>query len=241
MLIGNWDISAADARQWNVKPGFHSFKNDSEWDEGASLPVMFKNRIEFKTFTVTLMIKCAGGRQAIIARCSEILSHLIEPTELTLEGFENKFFAVMTKSSHDETAIQHWHKLTIEFEGYEYAKDETVQTFSGTSEFTVTNPGNIQSPAIVEITPKIGAASIILTGICRDPNMGTDLPVTVRELTTGNTVILDGETGLFTQNGELKAADIDIWALPDLLPGDNKITVNNSRMDIAVRFHPRFI
>lgn len=239
MTINNWDISNADAKQWNVTPGFHSVENESEWIKGSPIPWFGKNRIGFKPIKVTLVVKKDGGRQAILNRCSEILSHLLEPAELMLDKFDHAFYGVMTKYSHDEKAMNRWHTLELEFDAYEYAREEIVQTFSGVSDFIVVNTGNIETPAIVEITPQIGAASIEISGICRDENTREDLPVTIRELTTGSTVILDGATGLFTQSGELK--DIDIWSLPTLMPGNNLITVNNSRMDISVRFHPHFM
>ncbi len=240
MKFNGWDISNADARQWNVTPGFHTVKNDSDWVRGSPQPVMFKNKVGFKTIRVTLLVK-AGGRQAILSRCSEILTHFQEPGKLELDGFVHDFYGVMTKYTHNERVMNRWHILTVDFDGYECAKTESIQSFSGAQSFTVTNTGTLLTPAIIEITPQAGAAEIELTGLCRNTDTGEDLPVKVRELITGNTVALDGITGLFTQEGDLKAGDIDIWGLPTLLPGNNQITVDNAWMDITVRFHPRFM
>lgn len=247
MKFNGWDVADADAEQWNVTPGFHSVKNDSEWSRGSPVPVMLDGEIGFKTIIVTLLIKRDGGRQKILERCSEILSHMLVPGELELDDFEHNFYGVLTKHSLTENPLNvpfvkynRASKLALTFDGYEYAKTESIQSFSGSTVFTVSNAGNIPTPAVIEITPQIGAASIVLTGICRDPDTGEDLPVTVRELTTGKTVVLDGTTGLFTQEGALKT-DLEIWERPALLPGTNKITVNNNRMDITVRFHPRFM
>lgn len=241
MLIDGWDISNADARQWNVTPGFHEIKNDSEWERGSPIPALFKNEIGFKPIKVSLLIKKNGGRQAILGRCSEILSHLLGPVDLTLDQFAHNFCGILSKYSHNEKSMDHWHILTLEFDGYEYDKTETVQTFKGTTDFVVLNTGNILTPVIIEITPQIGAASMKLSGICRDEITGEDLPVTIRELTAGNKVMLNGKTGLFTQNEQLKSKDIDIWQLPTLLPGSNRILIDNNRMDITIRFHPRFM
>lgn len=241
MKIDGWDIADADARQWNVTPGFHSVKNTSDWARGSPVPVMIKNEIGFKRIKIVLLVKKSGGRQAIIERCSEILSHLLEPVELELDWFDHKFFGVLAKDPvHNEKAMRFWHTLTLEFDCYEYAEEIPVTT-SGAKTMLISNPGNILTPAIIEVTPQIGVASIVLTGICRDPNTGEDMPVTIRELVTGKTVILDGETGLITEDGKLKAKDVDIWALPALLPGDNRITLNSEWMDITVRFRPRFM
>lgn len=239
MKINEWDICEADAKQWNVIMGYHSIDNESEWARGSPIPILFQNEIGFKPMKITLLIK-ADGRQDILGRCSEILSHLLAPAELTLDGFEHKFCGILKKHSHSENAMRRWHTLTLEFDCYEYGP-QVEQTFSGTTSIIVSNSGNIVTPAVIVITPQIGAASVELTGICRDPNTGEDLPVTVRELTAGKKVILDGEAGLFTEDGKLKASDIDIWGVPVLLPGNNKIAVNNNRMDIAVQFRPRFM
>jgi phage-related protein len=240
MLIDGWDISEANAKQWNVTPAFHDVKNDSEWDSGSPVPAFSNNEINFKTIQVTILIK-ASGRQLLLNSESNILSRLLEPVDLELDGFDHIFHGIMTKHSLSEKSMKRWHTLTIELDGYEMAKKETKQTFSGTKSFKVTNPGNIVTPAIVEITPSIGAVSIEITGICRRGVTGEDLPVTIKNLTTGNTVTLDGETGLFTEKGELKTGDLEIWALPSLLPGENNITVDNSRMEISVRFYPRYM
>lgn len=247
MKINGWDIASADAKQWNVTPGFRSISNNSEWARGHPEPVLFGNTTGFKPLKIVLLVKADRDRQKILNRCSEILSRLLEPVDLELDGFEHKFHGVLAKHSLEENPLgipfvqyNRASKLTLEFDCYEYGEEE-VKVGSGATELVIQNSGNVPTPAIVEITPQIGAASIIMTGICRNTDIGEDLPVTVRDLETGKTVILDGESGLFTQDGELKAADIDIWSVPALLPGQNKITINNDRMDVVVRFRPRFM
>lgn len=240
MLIGTWDISNAGARQSNVTFGYSGISNNSEWSRGSPAPFLIKNDIGFKSLKIVLVVK-GSGREEILHRCSEILSHCLSPVELTLDNYHNRYFyGIIKKHSAVEQSMKRWHTLTLEFDCYEYG-NEVTQTFSGSTEFTLNNTGNIPTATTIEITPQIGAASIVLSGICRDYDTGEDLPVTIRELTTGKTVIIDGETGLITQDGEVKAADVDIWSLPVLLPGENKITVNNNRMDITLRFRPRFM
>lgn len=38
MKINGWDISGAQARQWNVTPAFSNIENESEWQRGSPLP-----------------------------------------------------------------------------------------------------------------------------------------------------------------------------------------------------------
>lgn len=240
MKIDGWDIAQADARQWNVTPGFHKMKNDSEWIKGSYEPVMMRNEIGFKPLTVRILIKADGGRQAILARGSEILAHLVEPVDLELDGFPHRYHAVLTGQKYEETAMQRFHALALDFDCYEYG-EEVSASYSGETSIAVDNPGNIITPATIEITPQIGVMKIVLAGFCRDPVTGADMPITVQNLETGKKVVIDGKTGLVTQDGALKAADVEFWNIPTLLPGANNITVDSNRMDIAVRFHPRFM
>ena len=246
MTINGWDISEAESVQWNVTPGFHSISNDSEWVRGSPMPVLIGNTTGFKSIKVTLLVKADRDRQAILQRCSRILSHLLEPAELELDDFTHKFYGILAKHSLEENSLNvlfvkfnRAAKLTLEFSCYEYA-DMVTQTFTGQTQISVTNPGNIVTPVRVEITPQTGVASTVITGLCREAGTGKDLPVTIGELVTGKNVILDGETGLFTQDGEVKK-ELEIWGLPALLPGINTITVNNSWTDITLKYRPRFM
>lgn len=240
MLIGTRDVSEWNARQWNVSIGNHEIENESEWTRGSPLPFFGRNTIGFKTVKVVLLIK-DDGREAMNRDRSGILAALLEPAELTLEGFTNKFFGILKKHSFTETVgnrLDCWHKLTLEFLAYEFG--QTVSA-SGTGTVTITNPGNIEGPAVIELTPTFGAAAVTMTGVCRNPETGEDDPVTIRNLETGKTIVLDGETGLITQDGELKAGDVDIWEMPSVLPGENTITCSTDKITITVKIKPRYM
>ena len=246
MTIGGWDISNADATQWNVTPGFSSISNDSEWAAGSPTPVLFANTIGFKTMTVTLLVRGERDRDEILQKCSQILAHLLKPAEFVLDGFTHKFYGILNKHTLEENPLSipivnynRAAKLKLELHCYEYGSKVTTSV-SKKTEFTVNNAGNIITPVCVSVTPQAGAASTTITGLCRDANTGADLPITIKELETGKEVILDGNTGLFTQEGAIKT-DLDIWGLPTLLPGKNTITVDNDWMDIELTFSPRYI
>lgn len=240
MLINGWDIICAGAKQCNVIFGSHAVSNTSEWIRGSPAPVLIRNDIGFKTLKIVLLIKRAGGRENLLRARSDILSRLLEPVELTLDGYGNCFFGILTGHSAQENVLRRWHTLTLEFDCYEYGSRVTA-SFAKTDQVTIANTGNLPAPALVEITPLSGAASLTVTGICCDADTGKDLPVTVRNLTTGKTVSIDGETGLITEDGAIKAGDVEIWSLPVLLPGDNRIILDNQWMDFTVKFRPRFM
>lgn len=246
MLINQWNIEEAKARQMNVTIGHHSVSTKSEWSQ---VPVFLKNNIGFKTVTVILAVH-GENRADIIHNRSLILSRLLEPVELALDGYGHKFYGILSKQTSTERSKNRWHNLQLDFNCYEYG--ETVATFfehytgedtdpGRINAVTFNNDGDIETPVRLEIMPLAGATSITLTGICRDDVTDEDLPVTIKNIETGKTVVLDGETGLITQGEETKVADVDLWKLPSLKPGVNKVTVDNDWMDIKIVYKPRYM
>lgn len=251
MLIDTWDISNARAKQWTVTPGHHSVNNESEWVRGSPAPVLLGSGIGFKKMKVALLVY-GNGRQAILDNCGTILSRLMAPARLTLDGFAHKYHGVLEKHSLTENPLNildlrknRCAKLALEFNCCEYAAQQDgspyAESASGVTRTVITNPGNILTPAVVEITPRIGLAELELTGICRDPGTLEDLPVKVKNLAAGKKIVLDGETGLMTENGALKAFDIEIWEIPTLRPGQNPVTLSSDRLDITVKYYPRYM
>lgn len=244
MWINEWDIGEADAQQWKVTFGHHAIGNNSSWIPGSPVPVILDGNMGFKSLQVTIRIR-GDTREEIIGKRSMILSRLITPAQIKLNGYSHRFFGSLKKANATEFIQKRSHRLVLDFDCYEYGCQPDGAPFeesaSGVTETVVTNPGNILTPAVVELTPQVGVAELKLNGICRNPNTGADLPVTVRNLTTGKKVILDGETGLMTEDEKLKAGDIDIWERPTLIPGSNTVMMNSDRMNITVRFFPRYM
>lgn len=252
MKINGWDISKVKAKQWNVVPGFSDIGNESEWQRGSPLPFFVKGSIGFKNLQITLLVY-GSGRNEILQNCSTLLSKMMsESVILELDGFNHKFCGYMSKNELSENPLgrlrvssNRLSKITVDFICYEYSEQPDGTPFSESAsemlETVVTNTGNIWTPCIVEITPKVGAEKLTVTGINYNPDTGEKLQAVIRNLTTNNKVILDGETGKITENGKNKSADVDIWSLPVLAPGANRITLDNTWMDIKVKYRPRFM
>lgn len=243
MLINGKNITEyGNVKQWRVDIKPRKMDHDSEWPRGSPVPIFQAPAATFKEITLTLMVY-GDGREDILHRISNILADLTDVAELTLDGWEHGFCGVLEESEVKElsdTSRHRFQQLELQFTGYEHG-DKVTETATGTGTIHITNPGNMISPTVLEITPTIGAASVEITGICRDSNTGTDLPVTIKNLTTGNKVVLDGITGLITENGNLKAGDVNMWELPTLLQGSNTITINTEYVDIKVTVLPIYM
>ena len=251
MKINGWDISGAQAKQWNVIPGFSNIENESEWQRGSPLPFFVNGSIGWKTIQITFLVY-GSGRNEILQNCSTLLSKMSESVILELDKFDHKFCGFLSKHDFTENPLgrlkvtsNRLSKLTVDFFCYEFAEQPDGSPFSesasGMLETVVTNPGNIRTPCMVEITPKVGIGQLTIAGINRNPDTGENLQAVIRNLTTNSVVILDGESGKITEDGANKAADVDIWSLPALLPGTNQITLDSTWVDLTVKYRPRFM
>lgn len=239
MKINGKDISQYNARQWRVEFGQSDIKNESEWVRGSPLPYFDRNYRGFKEISISILVY-GDSRENIRNKISNIMSWMLETVILDLDGYIRKFKGILIKSNVKEGSDQarkRYQLLELQFYGYEYGEEIIIST-EETTEMSVYNPGNVISPAIIEITPLVGMAELTVTGIGQECN-GRNLPVKIPDLTKDKTVVLDGVEGLITEDGKIKEADI--WTLPAVAPGNNDITVSSNRLYVKIRILPIYM
>ena len=107
---------------------------------------------------------------------------------------------------------------------------------SGASASGTTSSGSTSSgKSTSEVAPAQNPALADWTGAAAEE------PDAAKEIRKLINAILDGETGKITEAGVNKSADVDIWSLPVLGPGTNRITLDSTWMDIKVKYRPRFM
>ena len=83
--------------------------------------------------------------------------------------------------------------------------------------------------------------ALLIDGLCRDPRTGENVTIEVRNITPGKKIVIDGDTGLITEDGVIKIDDVEIWELPTIQPGENLITTNNNWLEVTVKYEPRYM
>lgn len=229
MHINDINVDRFQAYQSNVTIGSHPVSNQSQWPRGSLTPVLTENAINMKTITVKIVVK-GDDRERICWNVSNLLSLLLEPVTLKLDGFSHWFRAVLKSSRHDETSMENWHVLTLEFAGYEYGRE--IETKMTGKMLELQNAGNLPAPCVIEITPTANFSSLKISGIPDE--------ITVKNLKTGIKVIIDGEKGLMTEDGSNKFSEIEIMTLPYLSPGITTITADQET-GIMIRYKPRYM
>lgn len=244
MTIDNTDISKYGARQQNVEMSYGEIKNRSEWPEGNLLPIMLPGTVGFKVIKVGIVLKSNSNtytRDYIWKMGSQLVASLIKPAVVTLEGFDHSFCVYLKNAAQVEHSLQRWHKATLELVGYEMSGQYTTRTWEGVSNWVEKNDGSLITPAILKITPLQDMSYLTIRGLVRDPITGKDEYIVVKNLKEGRIITIDGETGLVTENGENKFADVEMYDFPSLLPGDNRIVVQEPGAKVTLLYRARYI
>lgn len=230
MLINNIDISVFGASVSNklIQPTTIEIEKVRIKDSFKQID----SKKQFKKVSIKLLFE-GENRDVINNNISNFMSKLINEVDIKFKNLSHFYHVFLVDHNVEDTNFDEWLYLNIEFVGYEYST-QIVETMNRITIKTINVPGNTETPAIVEITPSVTIADIVLTGL-------SDEPMTIRILTGGKKVIIDGEEGTVTVDGVNKFNDTDMWEFPRLKPGANTITVSRSNVDINIKFKPRWI
>ena len=240
MKINGIDSAEYGAQQWNVTPGYVSIKNESEMLDGALRPLMLPGKISMKKYKVAVLLRGAS-RQEMWTNGSRLVASLLSPAVVKLDGFKNNFCFVLTNPSQAESSLKRFHKATLELQGYEYG-DEVVINKAHTDEFFAENPGTLETPVTLEIQPEANVSELTIKGLSRTRIKKEEKEIRVRNLRSGEGIVIDSSTGLITTDtGGNKFADVEMWEFPSILPGENFVELSNEAVRISIRFCPLYM
>lgn len=231
MKINNIDISTFKAKLMDRNIGSADFEIVNYWVKNSLNPYINENCTHsYKELTFTLDIICSNANELEI-----IKSNLIKQLRLSTIKFDDidyeyiGFCSEVPKADYVMTGNE-----ILNVKMYVYcAGSEVAETANRVSSKTISVSGNLNTPAIIEITPSINIIDITVTGLGD--------PFTVKNLTTGQKVIVNGEDCTITQNGTNKYNDFDGWEFPKLKPGADTITFSRNNCDITIKYKPRYL
>ena len=190
------------------------------------------SKVGFKKITIKILFE-AIDRNTAYKNISDFMANFIDEADIKFNNLEHYFHAYLTNSSIEDTEFDEWLYLNLELDGYEYG-EEVVEVMDGVIEKTIFVKGNVETPCIVEITPKADLSEITLKGFGDDP-------IVVRNLVKGNTVVIDGIKGKVTVNGVNKFGDVEMWEFPKLNLMKNDLIATRNICSIKVRYRLKFV
>ena len=112
----------------------------------GNIYTQLSSKVGFKKITIKILFE-AIDRNTAYKDISDFMANLIDEADI-------KFHVYLTSSSIDDTEFDEWLYLNLELDGYEYG-EEVVEVMDGVTEKTIFVKGNMTTPCIVEITPKL--------------------------------------------------------------------------------------
>ena len=101
--------------------------------------------------------------------------------------------------------------------------------------FTINNAGTAETPCIIEITPTQSISSLTFEGFA-------DKPFTVKNIVSGQKVVINGETNAILMNGQNGFKNFDGWSFPSLIPGANNLKVSSTLgYSMVIKYKARYI
>ncbi|WP_294350544.1 phage tail protein [uncultured Clostridium sp.] len=198
----------------------------------GNIYTQLSSEVGFKKITIKILFE-AIDRNTAYKNISDFMANFIEEADIKFNNLEHYFHVYLTNSSIEDTEFDEWLYLNLELDGYEYG-EEVVEVMDGVTEKTIFVNGNMETPCIVEITPKADLSEITLKGFGDDP-------IVVRNLVKGNTVVIDGIKGKVTVNGVNKFGDVEMWEFPKLNLMKNDLIATRNICSIKVRYRLKFV
>lgn len=231
MQISGVDISVFNAKQLKVDIQPSSIIITKEWLKKSLSPLFLSSDVSFKQIQVEILFK-GNSRDEILRNISNLTAKLIGEADLKLDGYSNNYKVTLANLSTEKTVSKSLYTVKIEFLGYEYG-DLVTETANRIGTKTINVNGNSKTPAIIEITPSSNLIDIVVTG--------AGDTFTMKNLTAGQKVIINGEDGTVLQSGVNKFTDFDGWEFPKLTPGSCTLTFSQVNCDINIKYKPRWI
>lgn len=233
MLVNGIDIRKYGAKQLTVDLQPPQISVNSEWVEGAPTPHEFDTEVQYGTCELTILFR-GTSRNSIVRTLSEFLSLLTQRCRLNLDGYKGTYIGDLDSDSVKKTIVADRYILTVKFKGY-MVDNEVTNVYRGVYGAKFTTLGTRDTPCIVEITPQANLQQLTIGGFGDDDIILTDLRA-------GHTVIINGERGTVTQDGENKFGDCDMWAFPVLKKDrENNITFSSDKCDVTIHYSPMWI
>lgn len=230
MIVNNIDIKTygASVSSKLIQPSDIDIKKSKV----GNIYNQLSSKIGFKKITIKILFE-AIDRDIAYKNISDFMANFINESDIKFNNLEHYFHVYLINSSVEDTEFDEWIYLNLELDGYEYG-EEVVEVMDGVTEKTIFVKGNMETPCIVEITPKADLNEVTLRGFGDDP-------IVVRNLVKGNTVVINGMKGKVTCNGINKFGDVDMWAFPYLKSDKNNVVIGRNMCYIKIKYNYCFV
>ena len=233
MKINNIDISKFKAKLMSRSIRNVDFSVETFWPKKSINPYINENvEHKFKELNMTLDLLCSNANELEIIKSN--LEKELEISTIEFDDIENfKYYGFCIEPPLISEYIVPGNEI-ISVKMHVYCVGKLKEEILNKVNFkSIKNPGNLETPAIVEIIPSIDAIDLQIEGLSNDP-------IIIKNLHANKKIIINGKEGLITEDGINKFNDTDFWEFPFLNPGENQIKLSKDNCNVVIKFEPRY-
>lgn len=207
----------------------------NDWLDGAINPTFIRQQEKFKDIKVKVLIEGADENDAYLQfsrLTAELKYGTLKFNDMAL-SFAVQINGLVSPKRLKPNVFEVEYSLKS---GYGMGQEQVVNRATGApATFSINNAGTAETPCIIEITPTTSFALLTLEGF-------TDKPANIKNLVSGQKIVIDGERNAITVNGQNNFSNYDAWSFPSLLPGANNLKVNTSvGYTMVIKYKARYI
>lgn len=233
MKINGIDIRTWNANQLKVNVQPPDLVVNKELISGTLTPIEFETDVPMGRLELELYFR--GTEQTDIIRAmSEFLAQAAKGCDLDLDNYKGRYKGYLVASEFSKTVSKKRKTLKATFEGYFYDDPET-HVITG-EDVTFSVKGSRPTPCIVkvEVDAQHHVDDYVISGF-----RGGD--ITISHVGAGGTLIIDGEKGLVTMDGDNAFERVEMWQFPALDPGTAAISVSSADATVTVIYKPMWV
>lgn len=227
MIINNKNITQYGAKLLRRVIQPTSISYDLLTPDTSLVDIVGKRKYGLKNLQIQL--EFYGERSQVELNKSRLIGEILNEPVIQFNNIPNRVYRGYVETL--SVINQNYIFETLELSILVSESSKTIES-EFEKEIEIILSSTMETPAILEITPKADLNSITIDGF-------EDF-IKLNNLKKGKPVIIDGQSLLVTEDGQNKFKDYDSWGFPKLKVGSNKITVTGN-VHNKITYNPRWL
>lgn len=234
MRVNGIDARTFKAKQLTVEVQPPSTAVKYDWNDGDLKPNAYKT--EEKAGTLKLVMYFVGKDRTEVHRCiSDFLSNLNDAALLDLEGYKGSYYGMKKSAKIVSTLELRKKKLELEFDGFFMDIPVEKELKAELQEYVT--QGSRDAPCVLRlINPTKKNQDVTVEGLTETGNIVVTVPA-------GKTMVIDGDVGLITVDGENGFPYVtEMWEFPKVTHGKMIVKRTNvANVKITIEYRPMWL
>lgn len=229
MVINGTSIKELGCEFWCYRITPAQYTGRSFWSSGVDSPSFIKGEYGWSNLEVDILV-IGDSADEVELKKSRLNSVMVVNPVIMLDEIDKgiEYFCAYENQAVVDKINEIASLVTYHFKTVKRGRLKVIKLPSSVSEFDLLIDTQIPAPCIYEIISTQNIKNFVLDNIM------------VKQLEAGSVMIIDGISKTVKTDGMNDFGNVEMWEFPKLQPGMNKITINNTNVDVVVKYHPRY-